>query len=169
MKKLKEFLLLFVPLIICTVLPVVMFVSKQNVNAFVSNAHYLRMFLNDSTFKIALFNTYCYPFIFSLLSVVFVALLCYFIKYIKSRKIFYPASVILSSVVAFFCTYIDEINYFGLPMYVYYDPQYLVSKSPFYIPITYNILLGLQIGLLTTFLFWLVETLISFIDNRKSA
>ena len=166
MKKIKEFLFLFVPLIVFTVLPIILFVTNKN--AFVSNEHYLRLLLNDSIFKTAIFNTYCYPFVFSLFTTIFVALLCHFIKLIKSRKVFYPVSVVLASVVAFFSIYLNRANYFGLPMGVY-DPQYLITNTPPHISISvYDIFLALQIGFLTIFLFWLVELLISFIKKKNS-
>lgn len=168
MKKFKEFLFLFVPLIVFTIIPIMMFVTNQNKNAFVGYENYLRLLLNDSVFKTAIFNTYCYPIIFSLFTVVFVALLCHFIKLIKSRKVFYPVSVVLASVVAFFSTYLNKVNYFGLPMGVY-DPQYLISNSPPHISISiYDVFLALQIGFLTTLLFWLVELLILFVKKKNS-
>ena len=168
MKKFKEFLLLFVPLIVLTILPIILFVTNQTENSFIGNAQYLKLFLNDSVFKTAIFNTYFYPIIFSFFAVIFVALLCHFIKHIRSRKVFYPVSVVLASVISFSIIYMNRVNYFGLPMGVY-DPQYLISNSPPPISVTiYDILLALQIGFLTTFLVWLVETFIMFIKSRKS-
>ena len=168
MKKFKEFLLLFVPFIVFTILPIIIFVTKLNINAFVSYEHYLRLFLNDGIFWNVIFNTYYKAIIFSAVAVACVALLCHLIKYIKSLKVFYPVSVVLASVISFLSTYMNRVNYFGLPMGVY-DPQYLISNSPPSISITiYDILLALQIGFLTTFLVWLVETFIMFIKSRKS-
>ena len=168
MKKFKEFLLLFVPVIVFTILPIIIFVSNLNINAFVSYEHYLRLFLNDSVFKTAIFNTYCYPIIFSLFAVVFVALLCHLIKNIQSRKVFYPVSVVFASVVAFFSTYLMKVIYFGLPMDVY-STQYIITNTPPNISISiYEILLALQIGFLVTFLFWLVELLILFVKKKNS-
>ena len=168
MKKFKEFLLLFVPLIVLTVLPIILFIANQTENSFIGNAQYLKLFLNDGIFWNAIINTYYRAIIFSVLAVVCVALLCHFIKYIKSRKVFYPVSVVLASVISFISTYMNRINYFGLPMGVY-DPQYLISNSPPPISVTiYDVLVALQIGFLTAFLFWLVEIFILFIKNRKS-
>lgn len=168
MKKIKEFLFLFVPLILLFVLPVVIFVTNQTENAFMGNAQYLRLFLEDGIFWDAIFNTYYKAIIFSVLMVICFALLCHFIKFIKSRKVFYPVSVVLASVISFFTTYMNRVNYFGLPVGVY-DPQYLISNSPPPISVSvYDVLLALQIGFLTTFLFWLAETFIIFIKNRKS-
>ena len=50
MKKFKEFLLLFVPLIVLTILPIILFVTNQTENSFIGNAQYLKLFLNDSIF-----------------------------------------------------------------------------------------------------------------------
>ena len=168
MKKLKEFLLLFVPLIVLTVLPIILFVANQTENSFIGNAQYLKLFLNDGIFWNAIFNTYYRAIIFSVLAVVCVALLCHFIRYIKLRKVFYPVSVVLASLISFLSTYMNSVNYFGLPIGVY-DPQYLISNSPTPISVTiYDILLALQIGFLTTFLFWLVEKFVLFIKSGKS-
>jgi len=167
MKKSKEFLLLFVPLIVLTVLPIILFVANQTENSFIGNAQYLKLFLNDGIFWNAIFNTYYSAMIFSVLAVVCVALLCHFIRYIKSRKVFYPVSVVLASVISFLSTYMNRVHYFGLPIGVY-STQYLISNSYPPVAVTiYDILLALQIGFLTTFLFWLVETFILFIKNRK--
>ena len=168
MKKIKEFLLLFVPFIVFTVLPIIIFFLNQNKNAFFSNEHYLRLLLNDSVLKTAIFNTYCYSIIFSFFAVIFVALLCHFIKHIKSRKVFYPVSVILASIVTFLSAYLNRVNYFGLPMGVY-NTQYLITNTPPHISISiYDIFLALQIGFLTTCLFWLVELLILFVKKKNS-
>lgn len=37
MKKFKEFLLLFVPLIVLTILPIILFVTNQTENSFIGN------------------------------------------------------------------------------------------------------------------------------------
>ena len=168
MKKLKEFLFLLVPTIVFAIAPVIIFITSQNKNAFIGSEHYLRLLLNDDLFKTLIFNTYFYPFIFSLSIVLIFALLCHFIKYIKSRKIFFSVSVVLASVIAFFSIYLNKANYFGTPMGVY-DPQYLISNSPPSISISiYDVLLALLIGFLITFIFWLLELLVLFIKKKKS-
>lgn len=161
---------MFVPLIVLTILPIILFVTIQTENSFIGNAQYLKLFLNDSIFWNAIFNTYYKAIIFSALAVVCVALLCHFIKYIKSRKVFFLVSVVLASVISFISTYMNRVNYFGLPMGVY-DPQYLISNSPPSISISisiYDVLLALQIGFLITFMFWLLELLVLFIKKKKS-
>ena len=159
---------MFVPLIVLTILPIILFVTNQTENSFIGNAQYLKLFLNDSVFWNAIFDTYYKAIIFSALAVVCVALLCHFIKYIKSRKVFYPVSVVLASVISFLSTYMNRVNYFGLPTGVY-DPQYLISNSPQPISISiYDVLLALQVGFLITFIFWLLELLVLFIKKKKS-
>ena len=168
MKRFKEFLFLFIPLIVSTILPVIIFVTNQTKNAFVSNAQYLRLFLEDVFFWNAIVNTYFRAIILSALVVIVIALLCHFVKCLRSRKVFYPVSVVLTSVVSFLSTYMNRVNYFGAPMWAY-NTQSLISNSPPPVSVTiYDILLALQISFLTTFLFWLVETFILFIKNRKS-
>ena len=74
----------------------------------------------------------------------------------------------LSSLVSLGLLIINKTNYFGLPMGVY-DPQYLVSNSPQSISISfYDALLAVQIGFLTTLIFWLIELLVIFIKKKKT-
>ena len=168
MKKIKEFLLLFVPFALLTVVPYILFVNLRGENAFMGNAQYLRLLLNDGIFWNAVFNTYCIALIFSVLAVLCVAVLCRFIKRIKSRKIFYPVSIALASIVAFLSIYLKRVNYFGLPMGVY-DPEYLISGSRPPVSVSFfDVLLALQIGVLTVLLFWLAETVIFSVKSRKS-
>ncbi len=168
MKKFKEFLFLFVPLIVATILPIIIFVTNQIENAFMGNEQYLRLFSNDGIFWNAIVNTYSRAIALSVFVVLFIALLCRFIKYLKSRKVFYIFSVISSTVISFFSVYLNRTNYFGLPMGVY-DPQYLVSNTPPTISISvYDVLLAIQIGFLIAFLFWLLELLGLFIKKNKS-
>ena len=168
MKKIKEFLLLFVPVVLLTVAPYVIFVNLRSENAFMGNAQYLRLLLNDSIFWNALINTYFNALIFSVLAVLCVVVLCRFIKRIKSRKVFYPVSIALASVVAFLSIYFNKANYFGLPMGVY-DPEYLISASRPPVSVSlFDVLLALQIGTLTVLLFWLAETVIFSVKSRKS-
>lgn len=167
MKKLKEFLLLFVPLLTFIALPVILFVTKRTENAFMSNAHYFKLLVNDAIFVKVIFNIYCRAIAFSFVAVACVALLCHVVKYIRSRMIFYPAAVIAASTVALFDICKDKVAYFGLPMGVY-DPQYLLTNSPPPISVSASdIFLALQIGFLTTFLFWLLELLIVWIKTQR--
>ena len=113
MKKFKEFLFLFVPLIVATILPIIIFVTNQIENAFMGNEQYLRLFSNDGIFWNAIVNTYSRAIALSVFVVLFIALLCRFIKYLKSRKVFYIFSVISSTVISFFSVYLNRTNYFG--------------------------------------------------------
>lgn len=168
MKKIKEFLLLFVPLVLLTVAPYVIFVNLRSENAFMGNAQYLRLLLNDGVFWNAVFNTYCMALIFSVLAVLCFAVLCRFIKRVKSRRVFYHVSIALASIVAFLSIYLKRVNYFGLPMGVY-DPEYLISGSSPSVSVSlFDVLLALQIGVLTVLLFWLAETVILSIKSRRS-
>jgi len=170
MKKLKEFLILFVSFIVLTVLPVVIFVTTPTENAFLSNKQYLRLLLNDDLFLTALFNTYYKMIIFSVFAVLCVALLCRFIKHLKSRKVFYPAGIILASAASVFSMYMDKIRYLGLLAEEYNTQTILMNKPPalsisFSI---YDILRALQVGFFVMLLFWLLETFAGFIKTRRS-
>lgn len=141
MKKFREFLFLFVPLIVFTVLPVIIFIGNQTTISFASNNQYLKLFFKDSVFWVAILNTYYKPIVFSAFAVICFAVLCHFVKFIKSRKVFFSVSIALAGIVSF-----------------------LVLNSVS----IYAILFSLQIGFLTTFLFWLVETIFLFIKTKKS-
>lgn len=157
MKKFKELLFLFVPLIVFTILPIVIFIVSKTENAS------FKLFLKDGMFWNAVVNIYCKAIVFSALAVICIALLCHLIK---SRKVFYLVSTISASVVSFFSVYTLRTDYFGLPMDVY-NPQSLVSDSPPPVSFSvYDLLLAFQIGFLITFLFWLLELLVLFIKNK---
>lgn len=165
MKKSKEFLLLFVPLIVLTVLPVILLVVDKT-NDFVGFSNSLTLLLADGIFWTALFNIYFKALAFAILAVVCIALLCHFIKRIKSRKIFYPVSVALASVVSFTSICVNKVVAFGAPMGSY-DPSTLLSSAqPTFSVSVYEILLALQIGFLTTLLFWLAERIFVSVKNK---
>lgn len=147
MKKGEEFLLLFVPLLVLTVLSLVAWVIGLPETDFMGLSQYIRLLLNDRLFWRALFHIYGTAVAFSGLAVILFALLCRFIKCMTSRKVFYSISVVLSSLVTFFSAYLT---------------------ANFSTPAVYDVLLAVQIGFLTTFLFWLAETLIVFIKARKT-
>lgn len=156
MKKFKEFLLLFVPLIILMIFPIVWFVTrKSSFPDFVGNWHYLELAFKDKIFWETTLCTYSKLIIFSILAVIAVALLCRFIKRLQSRKVFYPFSIVLASVFSCVGLYIDQVN-------VAKDSILPVSLS------IYEIISALQAAFFTVLLFWLFEMLFLFIKNRKS-
>lgn len=170
MKKFKEFLFFIIPLIVLTVLPIVLFVTNQGENAFIGNMQYLKLFLNDSTFAYAVFNTYRKPALFSTVAVLILVALKYFsiLKFLKNRKIFYFLNIALASVVSFLVLLVDKMNFFGSSMGVY-DPNYIITHSPPTVSISvFDIVLALQIGIFITFVFWLIELIINFIKNKKT-
>lgn len=154
MKKRKEFWLLFVPLIVCTVLPILLFVTRRTESGFIGYEHYLRLLLHDSVFWTALFNTYCYAILFSVVAVIGVALVCFFIKRLKSRSVFYPVSVVLASVASFLSAYLRRVHSMSI-------------ASPVSVSV-YEILFALQVGFLTVWIVWLAERLFACIKNKKS-
>ena len=169
MKKFREFMLLFVPFVVLTVLPVVVFITRGTDSAFLSNEQYLRLLLKDGLFWSAIFNTYCIAMVFSVFTGICAALACHFIKPIKSRKVFYPVSIILASIASFCCIYTNQVTYLGLPEEMY-NTQSILTNTPPSISVSisiYDILLSLQLGFFATLLFWLLEMLIVFIKTRR--
>lgn len=165
MKKLKEFLLLFLPLILLIGLPIVIFSFSQSGNAFISNSEYLRLFLKDGIFWDSIFYTYRNSLIYSGIAVLICVFLCHFIKPLKKRKIFYPAGVIVASVVAFITLLVSKTSYFGLPMGVY-DPEYLVSNTAPKVSVSvYDVFMALQVGFFVVLLVWILETVFVFVKK----
>ena len=84
MKKLKEFFVLFILFVFFTILPIILFVCNNSDSpAFLSNSHYLKLFLNDGIFWRYLINTYVVTLLYSLLAVSIYCLLCHFVKFFK--------------------------------------------------------------------------------------
>ena len=147
MKKRIEFLLLFAPLIILILLPVVLFFATIGNNGFIGPLQYLRLFLNDSLFWRALFNTYSLAFIFSVAMVLILALLRRFMAFLKKRRWFYGMGLALGSVASFLTIWIQN------------NTNQANGITPTWVPTIYDIIMGLQVGFLIMLLYWIAETL----------
>lgn len=167
MKRLKDFLILFIPLAVFTALPIIMFATSTGDNAIIDNSQYLKLFLKDSMLWKTLAGTYIRALIFTLAFGIAVAALCAFIKAIRRRKVFYPVCIAGSAVIAFFYLYSSKKAFFGMPMGVY-DPSYLVNNTVPETPVSiYEIFIALQIAFLTALIFFFVETIYRVIKNKK--
>ncbi len=146
MKKRIEFLLLFVPLMLLILLPAVLFFATKGNNGFIGPLQYLRLFLNDSTFWKALFNTYSLAFILSVAIVLVLAFLRRFMEFLKKRRWFYGMSLALGSVASFFAIWIQRILM-----------NHANGITATLLPTVYEIIMGMQVGFLTVLVFWLIE------------
>lgn len=173
MKKFKEFLFFIIPLMVLTALPIVLFSINHGDNVFIGNMQYIKLFINDDVFWNAILNTYgkAVLFSFAVPLILFALSNLKVLRFLKNRKAFYSLNIVLASLVSFFVLLVNKIRLFGLPMTVY-DPSSLIADSP--PPVTasislYEIILALQIGVFTAFVFWLIERIISFVRNKKTS
>lgn len=144
MKKLKEALIFIISILVLMVVPILMFVLAQSKDQviFISNWNYLKLLFQDELFFKGVINTYV-----PMLCVSFaVALVLFFVrKYIlKTRKIFFPVCIASSSAAAFICNVILFIKA--------YPPPYMFT--------VYEVIMALQVGLIATFLVWIIELVI---------
>ena len=169
MKKYKEFLLLFLPFLVLTVLPIVIFLTvKTDGVVFVGNAQYFKLMMKDPIMKKGLLYTYFSGAIYAVCPIIILALLKIFIKPMK-RKLAYFIGLPVSAVAAFLALWLKSIRYVGLPIDFYYDTHSIVATSP--PPITASIsvdkvFIALQIAFLLMLLYWSVETVVLKIKSR---
>lgn len=136
MKKLKEFFI-FITLIIIPALIFYIFLSLINMFSetvvFIGINNYIRLFLNDSTFLKALFNTFAVQLAISfILAVVFAVILFLMRKKIKAtRLIFFIGTVSIGIMVSLI------LNEFR------------------------NVLICIYAGILTAFVFWVIELVVN--------
>ncbi len=178
MKKSKE-LLLFLT---CLVIPLVLFLVISGFAAdvildkphFVGLDNYIRMFLSDKTFGKALLNTILPPVIVSFLLVsVFRAILFLVRKKIKvTRWVFYLCSVFIGGITALICFICVNVAIFGGSSDLY-AAQTIVSQIIDYRPSVFdaisfsNVFLSSYIGVLTAFVFWILELIADIVKNFR--
>ena len=170
MKKIKE-LLLFLALL---VIPIVLFFiispfSAANMLSFrpdyIDIDNYIRLFLNDKIFVKALFNMVAFSIAISFLFVFVFALIIFFYeKKIKTaRWVFYLGSVFIGGLTTLIYTSYLSItfplttsNFYAAQIYY---AQMIISHT--------NVLFSLYIGILTAFVFWILELIFDIIKNLR--
>lgn len=179
MKKVKEGLM-FLALL---VMPLVLFFVVSGFAAdlisdrpsFVGLDNYIRMFLNDKTFGKALLNTFLTPALVSFLLVLVFALIIFFIrKKIKvARWAFYLGSVIVGGVTTLIYNVYLSISLSHITGNLLYATQTIVSHIADYKPSVFdiinptNVLFSLYIGILTAFVFWILELMVDIVKNFR--
>lgn len=176
MKNLKEFLLFIAVLII----PFMLFLIITSFSAdiisdslsFVGIDNYIRLFLHDKVFIKALFNTVLKPAIASFLAMSVFALIVYLCR--KKIKLprwgFYLGGMFVGGITAFIYVVNINIAFFGVPDSVY-NTQTIISHiddtKPFLCDIITipNVLFSLYIGVLTIFVFWVLELITDVVKN----
>lgn len=168
MKKVKEMLiflaLLVVPLLLYFI--VLGFTADviSNRPSFVGINNYIRMFLNDKTFGMALINAILAPAMVSFVSVSVFAVIVFFVrKKIKvPRWVFYLGSVFIGGMTALIYILCVNAALFGVPSDLY-AAQTIVSHIFGYKPSVFdaitvpNVLISLYVGVFTAFVFWILE------------
>ena len=146
MKKIREILLLLVFFVVSFALFFVVYLPSPFVagsdTAFVGVANYLRLFLNDKTFFIAITNTVRIPFISS---VVLIPLSCFILKNrIKfTRKSFYLTAFVTSFIISI---------------------VYLITNAALYNILGY-IFFPMSISFLCLIVFWILELIVDIVKK----
>lgn len=141
MKKIKE-LLIFIALLVTPILVHFAVLGIGNLispsPSFIGFNNYIRLFLNDKTFLSVLFNTFAMQIIISFIVSAVLAVIIFLLrKKIKApRLIFYIGSIILGNVVSW-----------ALPWFKHF-------------------FIALYVGIITAFVFWILELIISLFVKR---
>lgn len=179
MKKIKELLLFLAFLIIPFVLFFVIsgFTADliSDLPSFVGVVNYIRMFSNDKIFLKSLLNTLLKPAIVSFLLVLVFAVIVFLVrKKIKVRRwVFYLGSVFIGSITTLFYTAYFGISSFHTTSNLFAAQQTLISHIFDYRPyVLYainptNVFFSLYIGILTAFVFWILELISDIIKNFR--
>ena len=176
MKKTKE-LLLFLTLLVIS--PVIFFVISgftadviSDKPSFVGVENYIRMFLHDKTFGKALLNTILTPAIVSFLLVSVFAVIVFLVrkKITLPRWVFYLGSVLIGGMTALIYILCVNVVLFGVPSNLY-ATQTIVSHIVGYKPSVFDainppsVLLSFYIGILTAFVFWILELIVDIVKK----
>ena len=141
---------------------------------FVGVGNFIRMFLHDKTFGKALLNTILPPAIVSFLLVSAFAIIVFLIrKKIKVRRgMFYLGGVIIGGVTTLIYSSYLSITFSHMTSNLF-AAQTIISHIVDYKPsvfdaITFpNMLFSLYIGILTAFVFWILELISDIIKNFR--
>ncbi len=168
MKKIKEFLLLFLPFLVFTALPIIVFLTAKDGGIyFIGNSYYLKLMLQDPLMRKMLFYTFGIGSLYAAIPIIILAILRTFIKPMK-RKLVYFIGLPTATVTAFLALWVENSRSFGVPVGIY-DPHYLVdSVLP---PITasisiYHVFFAVQTAFLLMLIYWIIETAVLKIKNR---
>ena len=147
----------------------------SSIPSFVGVSNYIRMFSNDKIFGKALFNTVVIPIAISFLFVFVFALIIFFIrKKIKvARWVFYLGSVFIGGVTTLIYTLYLSIASFHMTSNLFAAQQTIISHIIDYSPPVFdainptNVLFSLYIGILTAFVFWILELIFDIVENSR--
>lgn len=179
MKRIKELLLfitaLLAPLALVLVISAFTAYVLPGRPLFVGIENYLRMFSNDRIFGKALLNTVLAPTICSFLIVAVFAMIVFIVrKKIKvPRKVFYIGGVFAGAIAALLCTVCVNVAFLRAPE-LSYAVQSIVSHNGDYTADRVNVLsisnvtLSLYIGILTTFIFWIMELTVNVVRTARN-
>lgn len=148
MKRIKEIILLLALFVVSFALFFMVYFPSPFVagsdTAFVGGVHYLRLFLNDKTFFVAIINTIRKPFISS---VVLIPLSCFILKNkIKFvRKSFYLTAFVTSLIISI-VYHITNVAFYNLLGYIFFP---------------------MSISFLCLIVFWVFELIVDVIKRVK--
>lgn len=150
MKKSKEFLCFLISFIILSVLSVVFFILQYKSVDVIGNMdgiEYLKLLLKDPTFVVALVNTFIPPVIITLIPCAVYKVITFALRKKVSIK-----------------RNLDYIILFAIGFIV--PVIYVIAFTGFF-DFTNNLVFALQVALIVTFIFWLVELVISKLKKER--
>lgn len=179
MKKVKEGLLFLAILIIPIVLFFIIFPFLGNMlsssPSLVGVGNYIRMFLNDKTFLKVLLNTFLKPALVGFLLVLVFAVIVFLVK--KKIKVprwaFYLGSVIVGGVTTLIYNVYLSISLSRITGNLLYATQTILTHIADYKPSVFdiinptNVLFSLYTGILTAFVFWILELMVDIVKNFR--
>lgn len=176
MKRIKECLLftvlLLAPLALFLVISAFTAYVLPDRPPFVGLENYIRMFSNDKIFGKALFHTVLAPAICSVSVVAVFAMIVFIVrKKIKvPRWVFYIGSIFVGAIAALLCIVCVNAAFLRAPG-LSDALQTIESHIGGYSPTVFdalsisNVLLSLYIGILTAFIFWIMELIAAIVKN----
>lgn len=176
MKRTKELLLflvlLLIPPIICVVLTGVFLHVLDDNPHFIGIENYIRMFTNDRIFGQALVNTVLFPTLASFcLVAVFSVIVFLMRKTIQvPRRVFYPVSVLIGGVSALIYRVCVITSTFRVPRnaIVTLHPLVVAYQLSVFDAINFpNVFFSVYIGILTAFIFWVLELIVDIVKNFR--
>lgn len=170
MKKIKE-LLIFIALLVTPILVHFAVLGIGNLispdPSFIGFNNYIRLFLNDKTFLSVLFNTFAMQIIISFIVSAVLAVIIFLLrKKIKApRLIFYIGSISLGTVASLVRNVVLFLNTpnqipDSLANALNYKPSIFDAIS------LQNIFVALYVGIITAFIFWILELIVSLFKKK---
>lgn len=163
MRKAKQLLWFIIPSVLIWIIIAIPVISVKNHTPFITAAGYFRLFIKDSTFKKALFNTLSKPILITLL----ISIALYAAKRIVGKRLIPKyANAVFYTLIIFLLT-VSRYVLLSLFVYPYYSVSAILYTNSSSIVSTLVFMLSLQIAILFCFIFWCVDLIFDKIGKPK--